>query len=540
MVAIQVLPPKLAEDPEFVARFEKEATALAALSHPNIIQIIDRGMAGGHYYFAMELVLGRSLRELIVSGPLPAAEALRLVQQVARAIDYAHEQGVIHRDLKPENVLVDERGHVKVADFGLAGMRGMESAVHLTATAVAMGTINYMAPEQRRDAKHVDGRADLYSLGVILYELLTGELPLGRFKLPSERILGLDPRVDAIVVRALEPDPEVRFSRASGITRAVDAILGSSPALSAAPAAAPSKFSASGWFAPTELPRAKPGHFSAARWVLTGLLLLGTLASVGFFFRPTVENRAHSSRPMALPLPQNREEVLSSSAVIAKGEETTEMLVDFAEGSAAKLFAHSGDWRVQDGRLFSIQAGNAVSPHHLKIIPRAYLLDHQFSVDGLTVSMDVSLHSLDPGYGVEKDAQRYAELSVRSQSMQLSALAVPGKGIRLSWRYSTLGGKEISGNSEQEVEELVEDESAVPMDGTAFRIRLSLQPNPDGVDAAVFVNKQMIAHKVLSGLEGQWGTVALGCRNLKCEFDTLKVVGLERETPDADPEEQVD
>ncbi|HEX4621888.1 MAG TPA: serine/threonine-protein kinase, partial [Myxococcaceae bacterium] len=138
-VALKLLPPKLAKDPEFVARFDKEATALAALNHPHIIQIIDRGKAGEHYYFVMEYVHGRSLREVMNQQPLRPEDALKVVAQVCGAIDYAHEQQIIHRDLKPENILVDSRGHVKVADFGLAGMHGPESGHHLTATAVAMG-----------------------------------------------------------------------------------------------------------------------------------------------------------------------------------------------------------------------------------------------------------------------------------------------------------------------------------------------------------------------------------------------------------------
>src|SRR5688572_33260601 len=112
-VAVKLLPPKLAQDPEFVARFDKEATALAALSHPNIIQIIDRGVAGDHYYFVMEFVEGRSLRDIVNAGRPPPHDALRLVAQICRAIDYAHEKNIIHRDLKPENILVDARGHVK-------------------------------------------------------------------------------------------------------------------------------------------------------------------------------------------------------------------------------------------------------------------------------------------------------------------------------------------------------------------------------------------------------------------------------------------
>ncbi|HYO60004.1 serine/threonine-protein kinase, partial [Archangium sp.] len=228
MVAVKVLPPRLAKDPEFVTRFDKEATALAALNHPNIVQIIDRGVAGEHYFFVMEYVEGRSLRE--VMRELSPPEALRVALQVARAIECAHDKDIIHRDLKPENILLDGRGHVKVADFGLAGIRRPDSRLRLTATAVAMGTLNYMAPEQRRDAKNVDGRADLFSFGVVLYEMLTGELPVGRFKLPSERVAGLDARVDAVVARLLENEPEARYASATEVCAELEAMVAHSSA----------------------------------------------------------------------------------------------------------------------------------------------------------------------------------------------------------------------------------------------------------------------------------------------------------------------
>src|SRR6185295_3814636 len=280
-VAIKLLPPKLAQDAEFVARFEKEATALASLSHPNVIQIIDRGVAGDHYYFVMEFVEGRSLREVMQASRLTPADALKIVAQICRAIDYAHEKHIIHRDLKPENILVDARGHVKVADFGLAGFRGHDSEKqHLTATAVAMGTLNYMAPEQRRDAKSVDGRADLYSLGVILYEMLTGELPLGRFKLPSERLAGLDLRVDEIVVKSLEPDPEQRYQRASAIGAALESIIptsavgisGLQPAMGSQPSGVTPR--------PATSQTARTGSFVERgwSWVRSALAVVGGLA----------------------------------------------------------------------------------------------------------------------------------------------------------------------------------------------------------------------------------------------------------------------
>ncbi|MHB1844976.1 MAG: serine/threonine-protein kinase [Deltaproteobacteria bacterium] len=214
-VALKTLAAHLAQEPDFVRRFEKEATALAALSHPNVVAIFDRGCASGVYYLVMELVSGRSLRERMSMGPLPVPEVGAIVAQLLAAMDYAHRRGVIHRDLKPENVLLAADGTVKVADFGLAAILGGDSALHVTKPAVAMGTLSYMAPEQRRDAHSVDGRADLYSVGVILFELLTGELPIGRLRLPSVRTRATGRRLDGLLERALQEAPESRFSTAS-------------------------------------------------------------------------------------------------------------------------------------------------------------------------------------------------------------------------------------------------------------------------------------------------------------------------------------
>jgi serine/threonine protein kinase len=214
-VAVKLLAQNLAGDAGFVARFEKEAAALAQLSHPNIVSIVDKGRAGETYYLVMEFVEGPSLRELISAG-ITASAGLRAIAEVARAIDYAHGRGVIHRDLKPENILVDaQAGNIcKVSDFGLAGfLDDGPGRFRMTATHVAMGTLAYMAPEQRVDARNADHRADLYSLGVMLYELLTGEAPMGAFSPPSQRKPGVDPRLDPIVARCLQPDPRDRYPR---------------------------------------------------------------------------------------------------------------------------------------------------------------------------------------------------------------------------------------------------------------------------------------------------------------------------------------
>jgi serine/threonine protein kinase len=220
VVAVKILSGELASDPTFVTRFDKEAAALATLSHPNVVSIVDKGKAGGTYYLVMEFVDGPSLRDVMRAPPLDVPAALRIIMEIARAIDYAHSRGVVHRDLKPENILFDEQagGIAKVTDFGLATFfddSKRTSRFNVTETHVSMGTLTYMAPEQRVDAKNADHRADIYSLGVMLYELLVGEVPIGTFDPPSQRRQGTDKRLDQIVLRCLKPAPEDRYERVS-------------------------------------------------------------------------------------------------------------------------------------------------------------------------------------------------------------------------------------------------------------------------------------------------------------------------------------
>src|SRR5439155_22603510 len=165
-----------------------------------------------------------SMREVMRSPLLDEKSALKMIMEIARAIDYAHGRGVIHRDLKPENILFDEQagGIAKVTDFGLAGFvddGAQSSRFNVTETHVSMGTLSYMAPEQRVDAKTADHRADIYSLGVILYELLVGEVPMGSFESPSKRKPDIDKRLDAIVERCLKPIPADRYQKVSELIR---------------------------------------------------------------------------------------------------------------------------------------------------------------------------------------------------------------------------------------------------------------------------------------------------------------------------------
>ena len=221
-VAVKVLHHHFAEDQEFVERFKREASSAAALSHPNIVAIFDRGEWNGTYYIAMEYVAGRSLKALVrETGPLDPALAIETVIQILRAARFAHRRGVIHRDLKPHNVLLDEEGRARVTDFGIA----RAGASDMTLTGSIMGTAQYLSPEQAQGYA-VSAASDIYSVGVILYELLTGVVPFEgetavaiAFKQvsatprpPSELNPALPPSLDAVVLRALAKDPIERFA----------------------------------------------------------------------------------------------------------------------------------------------------------------------------------------------------------------------------------------------------------------------------------------------------------------------------------------
>ncbi len=217
-VALKLLPAELSRDAAAAERFRREARALAKLNHPNIVAIHDFGeTAGGSFFFVMEHVEGTDLHQLIRDGNLPLAMALDVVRQVCDALEFAHSRGIVHRDIKPANILVDANGRVKVSDFGLAILlTDPSSEPSPTMTHSVVGTPEYIAPEQRRGDGQVDHRADIYSLGVMLYEMLTGTLPCGAFEPPS-RHSEVDGKMDRVVIRAMQPEPEKRYQHASEV-----------------------------------------------------------------------------------------------------------------------------------------------------------------------------------------------------------------------------------------------------------------------------------------------------------------------------------
>ncbi len=229
-VALKILTRRQANgitDTEFAARFQQEARALARLNHPDIVAVYDFGEAGGFHYLLMEYVDGLTLRQLLQTRTISPEEALAIVPKICEALQFAHERGIVHRDIKPENILLDKQGRVKIADFGIAKILGATTAgASLTGAKDVIGTPHYMAPEQIEKPTKVDHRADIYSLGVVFYEMLTGELPLGKFQSPSKKVQ-VDVRLDEVVLHALEKEPERRYQHASEVKSDVESIAAS-------------------------------------------------------------------------------------------------------------------------------------------------------------------------------------------------------------------------------------------------------------------------------------------------------------------------
>lgn len=240
MVALKILPPEIGNNHLFEERFTREARALAKLSHTNIVTVFDFGQTVSTpnsansnqepepvFYIMMEFVDGVNLRQLILSKKLTPADALAIVPQICEALQFAHDEGIVHRDIKPENILIDKKGKVKIADFGLAKLLGTAPGDQiLTGSDQVMGTLRYMAPEQMAGSPSLDHRADIYSLGVVFYELLTGDLPMGHFVPPSEKIR-IDVRLDEVVLRSLANEPERRYQQARQLKTDVDRITSS-------------------------------------------------------------------------------------------------------------------------------------------------------------------------------------------------------------------------------------------------------------------------------------------------------------------------
>jgi tRNA A-37 threonylcarbamoyl transferase component Bud32 len=234
VVALKILPPEVAEIAGGAERFARETRTLARLSHPSIVALYDAGKAGPWCFCLMQFVEGPNLRQYLGDSNLSPGETLKLIPDICDGLQYAHDQGVVHRDIKPANILLDGHGRAKIADFGLAKLLHPVGSQTATATGQIVGTPHYIAPEQMERPGEIDHRADLYSLGVLLYEMLTGELPVGNFDPPSRKS-GSDLRLDAVVLRSLAKDPQRRYQQARDVRNDLLSVASGEPKTFASP-----------------------------------------------------------------------------------------------------------------------------------------------------------------------------------------------------------------------------------------------------------------------------------------------------------------
>jgi eukaryotic-like serine/threonine-protein kinase len=328
-VAIKILADRYTQDDGFVERFRREATAAAGLNHPNIVSIYDRGEAEGTYYIAMEYIEGPTLKEEITSrAPLPEAEAIGYAQQALQALEFAHRRGVIHRDIKPHNMMVTPDGLLKVTDFGIARAANQ---VEMTEVGSIVGTAQYLSPEQAR-GQNVGPQSDIYSLGVVLYELLTGEVPFSGSSAveiamkqvneqpvpPSSKNRLISPALEQVVMRALAKDPALRFRSAremadelervrrglgvSHDTQQATAVIGAYAAAEATRVmgAATAERTA---VLPPQPPSSGLPKRSALPWVLVALLLLASIA-VGYVVYQQLQGPAGVKVPDVSGVPE--------------------------------------------------------------------------------------------------------------------------------------------------------------------------------------------------------------------------------------------
>ena len=367
-----------------------------------------------------------------------------------------------------------------------------------------------MAPEQRRDAKNVDHRADLYSLGVLVYEMLTGELPIGRFKPPSARVPELNIEVDEAVGQLLETDPAARPPNANHLADLLEALTPTSGVSRGNSLAPP------GTSALNPVPR--------SNWKY-GVLVLGALVLFGgaLKFWP----RTHT-RPLVAPAwyhDTDDGEFFSTLSPVDGGFALT-----FDEKTnGEELNLRCGMWKMDDGVLSSVQYGDATDE---VLRPRAYVAKRYLKADRLELSVDMELSPLPeefPAIDEERDPH-FGQLTFRIRDMNVSLHAIPGEGLGLDWHYFKRDGSEVEGSTSDA--KSMRDTARVP-EGR-FNVRMLMTPLKNGdVNLEAWVNGHRFAHVVLPDFGGTVGKVAVGCRNLSCRFDNLTVRGTEVARPAA-------
>ena len=351
-VAIKIMRRDLGKDHDFEARFEREAQAMAKLNHPNIVSVIDYGEAGPDYlYIVMELVDGADLMDVIRGGQMTQEMALSLLPQICDALQFAHDHGIVHRDIKPSNIMLTRDGRIKMADFGLAKRFDVESSFR-TQTGTGMGTPDYAAPEQFSPNSPIDHRADIYALGVMIYQMITGHLPRGVWKPPSQRAK-VSTQWDAVVSRAMQSDPSDRYQQASEVKTDVSSI----PLVGAGRAAGPS--AAAGSPTTANHPSAALGGPSAPPQsrapLFIGLITGAVVIALGAFFvlrdagdgraagPPAAASGSTSSNPQKAPATSNA--ALAGASALPKAATPAPITATALPKSGWKPLVSQSEWQ---------------------------------------------------------------------------------------------------------------------------------------------------------------------------------------------------
>jgi len=393
-VAIKILDSRYADDDLFLERFRREAKSAAGLSHPNIVSIYDRGESDGHAYIAMEVIEGRSLKELIKTrGPLPVAKAIEYTQQILAALRFAHRNGIVHRDIKPHNILVGPEERLKVTDFGIA--RADDGG--MTETGSIIGTAHYLSPEQARRSS-VTAQSDLYSVGVVLYEMLTGRVPFSGDSLPeivmkhvadaprppSAVVPGIPPELDQIVLRALAKTARERYASAEEFSNDLGRLAAGLPVSPETAEAATAILRDM----PTASTRVMRGAETAGRpparrppyppeydydepprrrrrrvfpW-LFALGLIGVAAVAAWYVWTQIQDELQASKPVAVPLVVGLKEELAIAKITDAGLETEVTREPSSEQAAGTVFAQQPDAgaRIAKGEQVTISVSTGV------------------------------------------------------------------------------------------------------------------------------------------------------------------------------------
>ena len=493
-VAIKVLDDRHAKDEQFVERFRREAKNAASLSHPNIVSIYDRGEAEGTFYIAMEYIEGRSLKELIVArGPLAIGQAVAYARQILGAIRFAHRKGIVHRDIKPHNVLADSDGRLKVTDFGIARAG---AASQMTEAGSIIGTAQYLSPEQARGAP-VDQRSDLYSVGVVLYELLTGSVPFtGDTPVeiamkhissvpepPSAKRPEVPHDLDLVVLRALAKDPKERFQSAEEMDAelarvaaglpvtdvtadAATAVLAGSGVTDAAPTAVvrrrpPPPYAPHGGYHYDEPP--PPGRRTIWPWVLAlGLVIAAVVA--GLYAYERIQDELTANRPVTVPLLEGQEEALAVNNILDRdlnphpirqyNDETKEGLVfdqdpeageKIERGNTVTIYVSQGKRRVDVPNVVGRSAADAAAELTQAGLERNEVQVFSDKPEGTVIAQDPAagkrvVEGTRVRINVSQGARPIAVPNVIGQSFEdaRSALAAEGFNVRRTNQNSNI------------------------------------------------------------------------------------------------------